>query len=239
MPSLLIFAMIEETVHRIIEMFVSPEASVAYTTGVRTPRLYTGIARSNQDPDLMWLCIVGQQAVRLWHRLKKPARSPSSDNSSDGTDPSALNSKLILHFCAMLEGYSNVLGTYCNSLQTQGLLHSYKWKDPGEITAASPYLRAKEMMDIIQSREYQVKFCHANISHRQKTSSEVKPEPVNGSASGSHGNLSNGRASWREAELCTRSTDKRSVISKLILVVGIIIVILLIVAVILIIILRS
>lgn len=140
----------------------------------------------------------------------------------------------------MLEGYSNLLGNYCGCLQRLGLLNSYKWSEPGDLKEISPYLRAEEMMNVIQSREYQVKFCHANIlTHQKRDDSRLPSTSLTDYANDLRQDSSaSGQENSGDLELCATSTDKRTMISKLIMGIGISIVILLITAILLIVFLR-
>ena len=164
--------------------------------------------------------------------MKRPLQSPSSDKSLDNASP--LNIQAVQNFCAILEDYCNLLGGYCSSLEAHGLLGTYKWSEAGEIIAISPYLRAEELMNMIQSREYQVKFCHANIAHHRKNSVESDDKAAKtgcdcGTASNNVGDI----------ERCSNSLGLSPLMSKVIIGFGVITVLLLTITLILVAILVS
>lgn len=78
------------------------------------------------------------------------------------------NQDIIIAFCKTLQSYNNLLGNYCNSLESNGLLSYHKWSDSiDQQTEITPHEQAEELMSLSQSREYQVKFCHANFSQKR------------------------------------------------------------------------
>jgi len=95
-------------------------------------------------------------------------------------------------------------------------------------------------MTVNQSREYQVKFCHANITHHRTESatpyvSAYRTDETIVAASSTPNILDAiNSAENGEAQFCNRILKKCSIIHRLIIVIGTMIVILLIIAVILI-----
>lgn len=76
--------------------------------------------------------------------------------------------EIIINFCKTLQTYTNLLGNYCTSLESNGLLGGHKWTDTESPESdSSPYQQAEELLNLAQSREYQVRFCHANVSRRK------------------------------------------------------------------------
>lgn len=185
------------------------------------------------------IIILGQQASRLWTMLKKPMQTTCADNSVGEPAP-YLNNEIILELCTIVEGHNDVLGNYCKSLETQGLLGPYKWSDAGVISAVSPCMRAEELMSMMQSREYQVKFCHANITHHRKNSicQDAVPATDKDTTTGYAANQSVLSMNDADEEHCLKSLWKSTLISKLILGIGAAVVVLLIITVALVVALR-
>ena len=78
------------------------------------------------------------------------------------------NTGVISNFCKTLQTYTNLLGNYCTSLESNGLLGGHKWTDTESSGSENtPNQQAEELLNLAQSREYQVKFCHANVSRRR------------------------------------------------------------------------
>ncbi|KAF6031744.1 hypothetical protein EB796_009951 [Bugula neritina] len=102
----------------------------------------------------------GKTAGSIWSQLKQ--RAPS-ENVEDDSPYSNLTPEALVSFCTIVENFNTIVCNYCSTLAHQGLISRYKWSEPDEVTATNLYMRAEELMTVNQSREYQVKFCHANI----------------------------------------------------------------------------
>ena len=79
-----------------------------------------------------------------------------------------------------------MLSRYCNHISSNhGLTNGqaeYFWKEPILDCMRSRQERAEELLDILQSREYQVRFCHANLTlkkmRRQTRSKSISTKPT-------------------------------------------------------------
>lgn len=87
------------------------------------------------------------------------------------------DTEVILSLYALLHKCNNVLSNYCNLINStsnnseEQLDLQYGWaSEPALASPQEHYIKMQELLDMLQSREYQVKFCHASLAKKLNTS---------------------------------------------------------------------